>query len=515
VEVIGIGAVAVALAAYYSIVAGHVTSPGLPLDDAWIHLQFARNLGTGHGFSYNPGVRSSGSTAPLWTLLLSIPAFLHLDLQIAAKVLGVALTIAAALTARQIVALLTGSRLGAMIAGLAVVMSPRMTWASVSGMEVPLYCTLAMLTLLAYLRGLRSGRATRWPWLAGLTGTARPEAFMFVPVLVLHWAWCHRQTGAWRSAVRPCVTAGAVIAVYIAFNYYVGGQPLPATFYAKNKELGLLSAIAQGHWPDVAALGISQPIEFLNMLLKWADEQSPFLTLAVLIGALVLAGALPIAGADLRGGGIIVALFLLAPLMKGALVPAPPLLTQNARYIGHLLIMYFMIAAVGLTYLWTATRKHWAVGVFIVLALARLASQDIKFAPRYAAEVQNINDLQVVTAHWVRSHTTPEAVIATNDIGAIAYFGQRTIVDTEGLISPESVPYRRSKTTADYLAKVRPDLLIIFPGWYPELAGRSDILQEIDRVTAAKVVSWGESLVIYRMPWTRPETVPGLPPWKN
>ncbi|MFI5178807.1 MAG: hypothetical protein ACHQO8_09595 [Vicinamibacterales bacterium] len=478
-------------------------------------MQFARNLGTGHGFSYNPGVRSSGSTAPLWTLVLAIPAALHLDLPTAAKVLGVALTIAAALAAREIVGLLTHSRLGGAIAGAAVVMSPRMTWASMSGMEVPLYCTLAMLTLLSYLRGLRSGRATFWPWLAGLTGTARPEAFMFVPIFVLHWAWCHRQTGAVRAALRPVVATGAVMAIYVAFNYYVGGHPLPATFYAKNKELGLLSAIAQGHWPDVAALGISQPIDFLNMLLKWADEQTPFLTLAVLVGALVLGGALPLSGADLRGGGIIVVLLLLAPMMKGAFVPAPPLLTQNARYIGNLLIMYFMIASVGLTYLWTATRRHWAVAVFIVVALARLASQDVKFAPRYAAEVQNINDLQVVTAYWVRSHTTPAAVIATNDIGALAFFGQRTIVDTEGLISPESVPYRRNKTTAAYLAQARPDLLIIFPGWYPELAGRSDILREVDRVTATKVVSWGESLVIYRMPWTRLETVPGLAPWEK
>ena len=30
---------------------------GFPLDDSWIHQVFARNLATGHGFSFNPGVR--------------------------------------------------------------------------------------------------------------------------------------------------------------------------------------------------------------------------------------------------------------------------------------------------------------------------------------------------------------------------------------------------------------------------------------------------------------------------
>ena len=33
-------------------------------------MQFARNLAEGRGFAYNPGVPVSGSTAPLWTLLL-------------------------------------------------------------------------------------------------------------------------------------------------------------------------------------------------------------------------------------------------------------------------------------------------------------------------------------------------------------------------------------------------------------------------------------------------------------
>ena len=47
---------------------------GAPLDDAWIHFQFARNLSQGHGFSYNPGQPTPGSTAPLWTLLLALPA---------------------------------------------------------------------------------------------------------------------------------------------------------------------------------------------------------------------------------------------------------------------------------------------------------------------------------------------------------------------------------------------------------------------------------------------------------
>jgi hypothetical protein len=42
-----------------------------PSDDAWIHQVFARNIASSGMFAYNPGERSSGVTAPLWTMVMS------------------------------------------------------------------------------------------------------------------------------------------------------------------------------------------------------------------------------------------------------------------------------------------------------------------------------------------------------------------------------------------------------------------------------------------------------------
>src|ERR1051325_11139025 len=68
---------------------------GFPLDDSWIHLQFARNLAEGAGFSYNPGVPVAGSTAPLWTLLLAAGAVVAGPSMALAKTLGIAATVVA------------------------------------------------------------------------------------------------------------------------------------------------------------------------------------------------------------------------------------------------------------------------------------------------------------------------------------------------------------------------------------------------------------------------------------
>ena len=49
-----------------------IHSIGFPLDDAWIHQTYARNLVAYHEWAFVPGQPSAGSTAPLWSFLLSL-----------------------------------------------------------------------------------------------------------------------------------------------------------------------------------------------------------------------------------------------------------------------------------------------------------------------------------------------------------------------------------------------------------------------------------------------------------
>lgn len=503
--------IVVAGALYYSLVASRVTAPGFPLDDSWIHLQFARNVAAGHGVSFNPGVWSSGSTSPLWTLLLAITGMLPASPVVAAKVLGTTLTLVTALAAGGIVRHLTASRFAALTASLTVALSPRMTWASVSGMEVSLYCALAAMTVLTYLRASARNRGLLWAVFAALTGTARPETFIMFPILFVHWLWTaysQRDAVRLRNSVAPALAFAAVFATWVGFNLAVGGAPLPMTFYAKNEGKGLLIALLEGNVSTVTRKLFVDSNEFANILLKWCQEQSMFLSFLVLVGLLVVAGALRTSGTRPTDGIVIIAILLISPAFKGVFAPLPKMLVHDGRYVLHLLLLFFLTAAIGAGYLWEHTRKRWVVAVFVGLALIRLASQDVKFATTYAAQVRNINDLQLATAGWLQANTTDDARIATNDIGAIAYFGKRFVLDIEGLVTPDAIPFKRRNDPAGYLAHARPDLVIIFPRWYPELAGRTDLLQEIDRITSLpQVVAGGESLVIYRTPWTREEAV--------
>jgi len=56
----------------YLLVSAFTYRIGFPLDDAWIHQTYARNLALRGEWAFNPGIPSGGSTAPLWSALLAV-----------------------------------------------------------------------------------------------------------------------------------------------------------------------------------------------------------------------------------------------------------------------------------------------------------------------------------------------------------------------------------------------------------------------------------------------------------
>ena len=193
--------------------------------------------------SYNPGIPVAGSTAPLWTFVLAVPAWLGLDPVASAKGLGIALTLAAAVVAGRLAEWLTSSRAAGFFTALAVAVSPRLIWGALSGMEVSLYSFLGVWAVLSYLRALETG-APWWGMLAGLAGATRPEVFVLFPILAADWTVrAARRQLASTSAIRwaaPLLLFAIPAGAFVALNLYASGHPLPLTFYAKSYGMGCL-----------------------------------------------------------------------------------------------------------------------------------------------------------------------------------------------------------------------------------------------------------------------------------
>jgi len=474
-------------------------SAGFPLDDSWIHLHFARNLAEGAGFVYNPGAPVAGSTAPLWTLLLAAGARVAGASLVMVKTLGVAGALAAALVLRRAALAWGASPPAALVAAIALLWSGPFAWGALSGMEV----TLAALLVAAALLALARDRLVLTAVAGGLATLARPEAVVLLPFL----AFARRPTPK-RLALFAVVVVLALLP-FAAFCWATTGTPVPSTAIAK-VEGGLLGRLI-GLREPARVTWLDRPVAFSVEWLTWLTRTHPLLPLALPAIALVCRGSgesskdsAPNRRRSGRALGIVGLVLLAHPLAMAVLAPYRGPGFQEGRYSIHLLPVALLLLAVASTGPWRHAVRNVALAasafrvLYLAVALVALAPA----ADRYAWGVQNINAMQVHLGRWVDANLPRSATLAVNDIGAIAYFSRRPVLDLMGLVTPEIRPYRREGEAGvlRFVAERCPDFVIVFPTWFPELAARRDLMVPVYRVRLERnEVSGGPEMLVYRL----------------
>jgi hypothetical protein len=491
--------------------AGTVGLAAFPLDDSWIHLQFARNLAEGHGFSYNPGVPVSGSTAPLWTLALGGLFALLGSHPALAKVLGTAATLGTAWLAGRLAVIWTGCLPSGLIASVLVALAGPMVWGALSGMEVALAALLVTTGLVHHARSRE--------WAAGvalgLSALARPEAALLPPLVWLAGPL------KWRRALALGAPVVALLAPWVAFNLATTGTPWPGTAAAKI-EGGLIGLLGGVREPLRTTL-VERPWRFETEWARWLWQVD------VLLPILLLPGLWWLGRHRGRAALAPASVLLLQPLAMALLAPYRGPGFQEGRYAIHLLPLALVVAVAPLTSLltlspegrgqgegaerersgwvrsltWLRARLGW-LGAGALLAGALVAL--VPAASRYGWAVQNIEAMQVHLGHWVARHTDPAARLGLNDIGAIAYVSRREVVDVMGLVTPAIIPFRRDGEMGvlRYLERACPDYLIVFPAWFPALSGMSDRFHPVYRVRLDRnEVAGAEEQVVYETVWSR------------
>ncbi len=110
-----------------------------PMDDAYIHFVYARNLAEHGKLMFNaPGERGIGTSSPLWTLLLAGGHAAGIPLHLLAKALGIGALILTGFALYLLLCPLWGT-VAALGGALLSVLSGPMVWFSLSGMETTLF----------------------------------------------------------------------------------------------------------------------------------------------------------------------------------------------------------------------------------------------------------------------------------------------------------------------------------------------------------------------------------------
>ncbi len=442
---------------------------GFPLDDAWIHQTYARNLVRNGRFEFVPGIVSAGSTSPLWTLLLALGYVFRLPYLWWAYLLGIGslcwLSWSGMRVWRQMWPALAEKD---WIAGVVLVMTWPFLWAAVSGMETIFFVALGVAIVVIYNATTVSNRVSyrQFATLGALSGfliLTRPDGVVLIAlvglgVLLLPGTGMDRL----KSALFFGGTAVLILIPYFLFNWFSSGTLWPNTFYAKQTEYAsllttpLLQRFAQLLFfslggPAVGIRGMSGP----HLLLLPGLVFAAWKAVQVDWSQQKLSATLPL----LWAGGHI---FLYAWRL--------PLAFQHGRYLLAAFPIWIIFGLAGwhmMLFSGKTSRLMWIVqqvsrfsfaGLIIVFAFLG--------ARAYADDVAFIEGEMVTMAKWIAANTPETALIASHDIGAIGYFAERPLLDLAGLITPEIIPLLDDEPAmADYIFTSSAQYLVTAPGW--------------------------------------------------
>lgn len=469
---------AISLSVY--LVASHYTyGIGFPLDDAWIHQTYARNLIQYRDWVYMPDQPSAGSTAPLWTAFLSVGYLIGWSPYLWTYLLGwLALLLTGLFGAYAFWLVTNATYKWVVFVGCVLILEWHITWSAASGMETLAFACIVLFTFCWLLAG--------WGWwwaygmIIGFSVWLRPDGItllgpaLFVIILGME---------SWRNKLISLIQlfTGFLLLFfpYLLFNQYLAGSWWPNTFFAKQTEYAILTRrplverFLQQSWLPLIGAGIL----FLPGYVTFSIDALINRKIASIASVLWYLGYLTLYALRL------------------------PVTYQHGRYIMPAMPVYFVFGVAGSWYLINSIRsdsfRRVVIRTWILATIAVIGAFWLIGGRTYANEVALIETEMVNVARWIGDYTDPESLVAAHDIGALGYFTNRRILDLAGLVSPEVIPIIRDETAlGEYLNKMDADYLVTFPGWYPELIRHAKPIYQTQGVFSP--VLGGENMVVYQ-----------------
>ncbi len=474
---------------------------GFPLDDSWIHLQFARNLASGEGLSYNPGVLVTGSTAPLWTALLSIFYLIPGDPLVWTKLTGIVLYLLGGWVTYRLAAELDLPKPMRLFASALTLLTSWLVWSALSGLEIPLFVVLSIAGICLHIRERADPKLPPTSLaVLGVSILVRPEALLLVVLAIIDRLLIFdRDDSGVLTWVRPVfinLVSGllmvlAVVIPVAIFNYWVTGSVLPTTFSAKTPGVGRFLPEMRYLYTTLGILMRPQPV------------------MVFFCGAGILALVERIGRPNDRG--LLPALWLVGlPVAYSSLNPPTDfvLVGNFGRYFFPLFPVLVVLGVLGMERALQSLGRWIRVGrirvplrsLIVVLIFLPTVHNLVLGAGRYAQNLANVHDSDVVAAEWLASRLDPAALLAVVDIGALKYMLPNPVVDLAGIANPEvhELGYR------PFLERHRPDYLVIFPDKFRQLLQDGASFELVHTIPIPNNITMGGSAIgIYTTPWTR------------
>lgn len=485
-----------------------------PLDDVYIHFDFARAMAEGHPFEWIGGQGySSGETSPLYAVVLAMGWLVGFR----GKALGVWAAVVTILSIAQIVrAVWALVRPAPPWLAAALTLLPLslglLDWTLASGMEMALFTAVLASTVVALerTRGTpreRGGQTReRRQWIVGAWGALlcllRPEAGVLVFVFAIATARGAGPRSAIAAILRSALPGALATLAVLAANLRHTG-----TAQSAGAQLKLLSSLPYLSPQDRAHAFVENLVVFfVKGVFELGISRLAALLLVVFVAAACTGRARRTAATCIVGS-----VFYMLLVSWNSNAPF-----HNFRYYAPTLLLLTIAAAMGIARIAQVRRfGKPAAGIALALSFGLLWPKIPAQMRHYRAAVGNIRDQQIEAGLRLRDVTDPSARILVGDAGAIPFVSGRTAIDVLGLGGYHGMPFARAAVFGEGAmielierlpANERPSHLALYPNWFPEITRRFGV--EFDRVTLAEnVICGGLVKGLYRADWSTLEGV--------
>ncbi len=478
--------------------------PAVPLDDAFIHFEYARSFWEGRGFAYSPGAAPvPGATSLLWPALFTLPYGLGLRgervIWVAWLLGWTALGLLGYETRRASERLVSDD--GALAAELMVLSFGGYLWFASSGMEVVPLAWILMRTArraAEWLEQPSGERAKPWELVAyaGLAPLVRPEGVLATLAVAATLAYGLRGQ---QRALGACVLVFARVPAWL--NWLFTGDTTPTTALVKWLPLSPYYASFGKLWHAV----LGNVSLLFGTLLNGEVWSAVFLPQG---SAIALWPALPaLIWLGFRRGVKARAL-LVAWVGLGMLLPATydSFLWNRLRYLWPFMAAWFVGVAAVADVIGLVVARY-AVGFERVRLLAAGAVLGGLWShlgwtlDDLATSANAIRSQQAELGHWAKDALPAGAVIGVNDTGAIGYFSERRVFDVVGLTTRGEARYwvagpgSRFEHYERLGAAALPTHFIVYPEWFalPGLLGEYRTARHVPGAT----ILGGETMIAY------------------
>ncbi|MEQ8820176.1 MAG: hypothetical protein RLY93_08000 [Sumerlaeia bacterium] len=401
----------------------------LPLDDAFIYVQYAERIADLRPFSYRPGGGfSTGATSPLYPFLLA-PFALVLRPEamvwplLAFSVLWKVLT---ALGVYRAAWAMTRQPGPGLVAGLIVCFHGVITFGMMNGMETGLLAASAAWSLVLAMEALRrperplsTGRMLVVAAVFAVLSLCRPEA-AFVPAALFVASFFLRVPKGFRAAIGLSLLPGVL---YVALVVLMSGRLGTSTSAAKLLTVHPFQSRLETLTHAAYSLDRMGRLRIGGLL-----AFPPFAILGALLAL--------VANRRARPGWL--PLLWLVPLLAPFLSVDPIL--HDGRYFAGWLPILFLLWTVGAWTLVGWIGRKFRRAAWLVLAAAGLLPGLISLPAKsqeFSHLANEMGRMHKPAADWLRENVRRGEIVGIHDAGILAALSDQLVVDFNGLVTAD------------------------------------------------------------------------------